>query len=123
MKLKFVLIFSLLASVALGAGKLNPVTPGAKKPNIVFILSDDVGVGDIKCYYEPSKVTTPNIDRLASQGMRFTQAYAPGAVCSPSRYALLTGTYPCRGPLKDQNARYNSPLRLTMRRARTKTAR
>jgi len=83
---------------------------GAAKPNIVFILSDDVGTGDIKCYYEPSKVTTPNIDRLASQGMRLTQAYAPGAVCSPSRYALLTGSYPCRGPLKDRNAKFNSPL-------------
>ena len=70
---------------------------GAEKPNIIFILADDVGIGDIKCYYEPSKVTTPNIDKLATEGMRFTQAYAPGAVCSPSRYALLTGAYPCRG--------------------------
>jgi len=83
---------------------------GAKKPNIIFILSDDVGIGDIKCYYEPSKVTTPNIDKLASQGMSFTQAYAPGSVCSPSRYALLTGFYPCRGPLRDNPARYTSPL-------------
>jgi arylsulfatase A len=49
----------------------------AERPNIVFILSDDIGTGDIKCYYEPSKVTTPNIDNLATQGMRFTQAYAP----------------------------------------------
>ena len=47
----------------------------AERPNIVFILSDDIGTGDIKCYYEPSKVTTPNIDKLATQGMRFTQAY------------------------------------------------
>jgi arylsulfatase A-like enzyme len=110
MKTKLTLIIILLAGMALGAGKLNPAVMDAAKPNIVFILSDDVGVGDIKCYYEPSKVTTPNIDRLASQGMRFTQAYAPGSVCSPSRYALLTGSYPCRGPLKDQNARYVSPL-------------
>jgi len=83
---------------------------GAVKPNIVFILSDDVGTGDIKCYYEPSQVTTPNIDKLAAQGMRFTQAYAPGSVCSPSRYALITGSYPCRGPLRDQPAGYKSPL-------------
>ncbi|MDC0284931.1 sulfatase-like hydrolase/transferase, partial [Mariniblastus sp.] len=61
-------------------------------PNIIFILADDVGIGDIKCFYPPSKVTTPNIDRLASQGMRFTQAYAPGATCSPSRYALISGS-------------------------------
>jgi arylsulfatase A len=56
---------------------------GVEKPNIIFILSDDIGTGDIKCYYEPSKVTTTNIDKLAIQGMRFTQAYAPGSVCSP----------------------------------------
>ena len=83
---------------------------GAEKPNIVIILSDDIGTGDIKCYYPPSKVSTPNIDKLANQGMRFTQAYAPGSVCSPSRYALLTGYYPCRGPLRDAPARYTSPL-------------
>lgn len=80
------------------------------KPNIIFILSDDVGTGDIKCFHKPSKVTTPNIDKLASQGMRFTQAYAPGSVCSPSRYALMTGAYPCRGPLRDRSAKYSSPL-------------
>ncbi len=82
---------------------------GAEKPNIVFILSDDVGTGDIKCYYEPSKVTTTNIDKLAAQGMRFTQAYAPGSVCSPTRYAFITGSFPCRGPLRDKTAR-SSPL-------------
>ena len=82
----------------------------AERPNIVFILSDDIGTGDIKCYDEPSKVTTPNIDKLATQGMRFTQAYVPGAVCSPSRYAFITGFYPCRGPLKDDTAKYTSPL-------------
>lgn len=86
------------------------VALGAEKPNIVFILSDDVGTGDIKCFYEPSQVTTPNIDKLAAQGMRFTQAYAPGSVCSPSRYALITGAYPCRGPLRDNAAKYTSPL-------------
>lgn len=83
---------------------------GEEKPNIIFILSDDIGTGDIKSFYEASKVTTPNIDKLASQGMRFTQAYAPGSVCSPSRYALLTGSYPCRGPLRNAPARYSSPL-------------
>lgn len=89
---------------------ISGVVAGADKPNIVFILSDDIGVGDIKCYYPPSKVATPNIDQLASQGMRFTQAYAPGSVCSPSRYGLLTGAYPCRGPLRSKAARASSPL-------------
>ena len=83
---------------------------GAGKPNIIFILSDDVGTGDIKCYYEPSQVKTPSIDKLAVQGMRFTQAYAPGSVCSPTRYALISGFYPCRGPLLESAANYTSPL-------------
>ncbi len=68
------------------------VTLGAEKPNIVFVLFDDIGTGDVKCYYGRSKVKTPNIDELAAEGMRFTQAYAPGSVCSPSRYALVTGS-------------------------------
>lgn len=80
------------------------------KPNIVFILADDVGVGDIKCYYEPTKVKTPNIDKLAAQGMRFTQAYAPGSVCSPTRYALISGQYPCRGPLRNNNVSISDSL-------------
>lgn len=90
---------------------LLPVAVWAERPpNVVFILADDVGVGDINFSYPRSQVATPNIDRLAAEGMRFTQAYAPGSVCSPTRYALLSGAFPCRGPLKDQNARYHSPL-------------
>lgn len=85
-----------------------------QKPNIVFILADDVGTGDIKCFYPPSKVTTPNIDRMANEGMRFNQAYAPGATCSPSRYALISGTYPCRGPLRSETAKYTSPLTISL---------
>lgn len=91
---------------------ISGIVAGAENPNVVFILSDDVGTGDIKCFYPSSKVSTANIDRLASQGMRFTQAYAPGAVCSPSRYALLTGAYPCRGPLRSSTAK--SGTRLTI---------
>lgn len=83
---------------------------GREKPNIVLILADDVGIGDISSFYEPAKVSTPNIDKLGAQGIRFTQAYAPGAVCSPSRYSLLTGLYPYRGPLRYQNATPTSPL-------------
>jgi arylsulfatase A len=81
-----------------------------KRPNIIIILADDVGVGDIGCYDEATKVRTPRIDELAADGMRFTQAYAPGSVCSPTRYALLSGLYPCRGPLRDAPAKYTSPL-------------
>ena len=71
----------------------------SKKPNIIVILSDDVGIGDITCYGS-TMTNTPNVDKLAAQGMLFNQAYSAGAVCSPSRYGLLTGKYPSRGPIK-----------------------
>ncbi len=60
-------------------------------PNIVFILADDLGYGDVACYNPESKVPTPNIDRLAAQGVRFTDAHSPATVCTPTRYSLLTG--------------------------------
>ncbi|MEM9365485.1 MAG: sulfatase-like hydrolase/transferase [Planctomycetota bacterium] len=64
-------------------------------PNVVVIFADDLGYGDLGCY-GATKVKTPNIDRLASQGRRFTDAHSASAVCTPSRYALLTGEYPHR---------------------------
>jgi arylsulfatase A len=63
----------------------------ARPPNVVFILADDLGYGDVACYNSEAKVPTPEIDRLANQGMRFTDAHAPCSVCTPSRYSLLTG--------------------------------
>lgn len=63
-------------------------------PNIVFIMLDDMGYGDAGCFNPNSKIKTPNIDRLAAGGMRFTDAHAPGAFCVPSRFGLLTGSYP-----------------------------
>ncbi|MEI6676642.1 MAG: sulfatase-like hydrolase/transferase, partial [Verrucomicrobiota bacterium] len=65
------------------------------KPNIIYILTDDLGYGDIGCY-GATKVKTPNLDRLASQGCRFTDAHATASVCTPTRYALLTGCYAWR---------------------------
>ena len=65
----------------------------ALKPNIVFILADDLGYGDVKCNYPAGKIPTPNIDRLASEGMRFIDAHAPSALCTPTRYSILTGRY------------------------------
>ncbi|NQT13454.1 MAG: arylsulfatase [Planctomycetes bacterium] len=64
----------------------------AERPNIVFILADDLGYGDVGCYNPESKVPTPNIDRLASEGLRFTDAHSPSTVCTPTRYSLLTGS-------------------------------
>jgi arylsulfatase A-like enzyme len=65
------------------------------KPNIIVILADDLGYGDVGCY-GATKIKTPNIDRLASEGRRFTDAHSPASVCSPSRYGLLSGRYPWR---------------------------
>ncbi len=69
---------------------------GNTNPNIVFILADDLGYGDVSCYNAQSKVPTPRIDRLASEGMRFTDAHSPSTVCTPTRYSLLTGQMPFR---------------------------
>ena len=87
--------------VAMACGHLGRSQAAeAKRPNIVFILIDDLGWADVGCfgskYYE-----TPNIDRLAAQGMRFTDAYAACAVCSPTRASIMTGKYPARLHLTD----------------------
>lgn len=69
-------------------------------PNIVIILVDDMGYGDPGCFNPASKIPTPHIDRLATAGMRFTDAHAPGPLCHMSRYGLLTGRYPFRTDVK-----------------------
>ena len=68
----------------------------ADQPNVVVILVDDMGYGDAKSFNPESKIETPNIDRLAAEGMRFTDAHAPGPLCHMSRYGLMTGRYPFR---------------------------
>ena len=68
----------------------------SSKPNVLVVLVDDMGYGDPGCYNPQSKIETPNINQLARQGMRFTDAHAPGSLCHPSRYGLLTGQYPFR---------------------------
>lgn len=65
----------------------------AQKPNIVIIYADDLGFGDLSCQNPESKIITPHLDKLASEGMRFTDAHSSSGICSPSRYALLTGNY------------------------------
>jgi arylsulfatase A len=67
-----------------------------EKPNIIYILADDLGYGDVKAYNAAGKINTPNIDQLARQGMRFTDAHSPSSVCTPTRYAIMTGRYPWR---------------------------
>ena len=70
----------------------------ADRPNILLILADDLGCGDVRCYSDQSKVATPNLDRLAREGMRFTDAHSPATVCTPSRYSLMTGQMAFRVP-------------------------
>lgn len=68
-------------------------------PNIVYILADDLGYGDLSVYNPDGGIKTPNLDKLASQGMRFTDAHSPSGVCTPTRYGILTGRYPWRSRL------------------------
>ncbi len=82
-----------------------------RSPNIVFILADDLGYGDLSGYNQKSKTRTPHIDQLASQGVRFTDAHSPSAVCTPTRYGILTGRYSWRSTLKSGVLNgYSKPL-------------
>ena len=74
------------------AAAASPLLSAAEKPNIIFILADDLGWGDLGCYGQ-KEVATPNLDRLAAEGMRFSQAYAGSTVCAPSRCSLMTGLH------------------------------
>jgi arylsulfatase A-like enzyme len=80
------LLMAALAGPALAAGPQH----------VVVILVDDMGYGDLRAYNPHSKIPTPHLDRLAAEGMRFTDAHAPGPLCHPSRYGLMTGRYPFR---------------------------
>lgn len=86
----------LLAALGLCAAAAAHAAATAK-PNIVFIMSDDIGYGDLSCY-GANKVKTPHLDRIAREGVRFTDAHAPASVCTPTRYAFLTGKYAFRQP-------------------------
>src|SRR5215468_3380039 len=81
----------------------------SKRPaNFVIILADDLGYGDLACYGHPS-IRTPNLDRMASDGLRFTDFYASAVVCTPSRAGLLTGRYPVRAGLASDKRRVFFP--------------
>jgi len=79
------------AATAALARRIPAAGASRRKPNILFILADDLGYGDVGCYNPQSKVPTPNLDRLAREGIRFTDAHSPSTVCTPTRYSLLTG--------------------------------
>ena len=79
---------------------LASVAPAADRPNFVFILADDMGPGDIRALNPECKIATPNLDRLAAGGVRFTDAHTPSAVCTPTRYGVITGRYNWRTRLQ-----------------------
>jgi arylsulfatase A-like enzyme len=105
----------LLASVFL---TLSLVARAADKPNIVFILADDIGYGDFGCY-GATRVKTPHVDQLARQGVRFTDAHATGSVCTPTRYAFITGQYAWRNPLGAGILSGEAPLSIDPAKATT----
>lgn len=95
--------------IALGASFLLPpalqaqqkrTVPGKELPNVIFIYADDLGYGDLECY-GATRVQTPNVNRLANEGIQFTQAHATASTSTPSRYAMLTGEYAWRRPDTD----------------------
>ena len=101
-----------MAATAL-ARNLGAAQSARQKPNILFILADDLGYGDIGCYGQ-ERIRTPNIDRMAADGIRFTQAYSGSTVCAPSRCSLLTGKHTghatVRGNMKPEAGLMNDEL-------------
>ncbi len=105
---RFLPCLAILAAVAPAAA-----ADAVRKPNIIVILADDYGWGSSGCYGAPGALKTPALDRLANEGRRFTNAYATGSVCSPTRYALMTGRYYWRTPIKDGKVLpANAPLHI-----------
>ncbi|AKJ63808.1 sulfatase family protein [Kiritimatiella glycovorans] len=90
-----------MTTLLIGMTTLLGRAAGRERPNILLILADDLGYGNVDCYNPGPSIPTPHLDRLSREGRRFMQAYAPAAVCTPTRYGILTGQYPWRGPLKD----------------------
>ncbi len=86
--------YAILMLCILGVSCTGPDPDSGTLPNVLFILSDDIGYGDLGCY--GGLLPTPNLDRLAEEGMRFTDAHSPAALCAPSRFSMLTGNYPYR---------------------------
>ncbi len=102
--LSLVSLFGLAAGLAVSA----PAARSSRPPNIVILFADDLGYGDLGCYGHPS-IRTPNLDRMAAEGMRFTDFYSAAPVCTPSRAALLTGRLPQRSGMTSDTRRVLFP--------------
>ncbi len=105
MKNVYFLFFLLIAFQTKGQTETN-------KPNVIFIMADDMGFGDVGCYNKDSKIPTPHMDQLAKEGMLFTNAHSASSVCTPSRYSFITGRYAWRSNLKREVlwSTFNAPL-------------
>lgn len=100
MHIKKILQIVLISIVFFSCKEEGKQATAVAKPNIVYILADDLGIGDVSIYNENSKIQTPFIDELASNGVMFTEAHTSSAVCTPTRYSILTGRYNWRTSLK-----------------------
>src|SRR6516225_3417651 len=108
-----------LAFGAAGLGMSRQADAAGERPNIVYILADDLGWGDLACYNPDSAIPMPNANRLASEGMRLSDMHSSSAVCTPSRYSILTGRYCWRtrlqsGVLNGYSPNLIEPDRLTV---------
>jgi len=92
---------TILIVIITACWSLRTASAADDHPNIVLIMADDMGYGDVGCYNSESKIPTPHMNELARQGMRFTDAHTPSSVCTPTRYGLLTGRYCWRSRLKN----------------------
>ena len=110
-----IVLLSLTAWLGITRKSVAPARLAASsKPNIVFILADDMGYGDPGCFNPSSKISTPAIDRLAAEGMKFVDAHSPGSWCVPSRYGLLTGQYPLHQTMKPELGALIDSSRITI---------
>ncbi|MBU2929853.1 sulfatase family protein [Winogradskyella psychrotolerans] len=98
MKKKILVAFLLLPFLMTGQSKKDRAN---QNPNIIYILADDLGYGDVQAFNPEGKIPTPNIDEMASNGIKFTDAHTSSAVCTPTRYGILTGRYNWRTSLKN----------------------
>ncbi len=92
--------WALIVLVTEGPNHGHAAEGSGSRPNIVFVLADDLGYGDPRCYNPASKIPTPNMDRLAAEGIRFLDAHTPSSVCTPTRYGIMTGRYCWRSRMK-----------------------
>lgn len=97
--MRYLLLVALLSTLS-AIGQSDKTDTQNQAPNIIYILADDLGYGDIKSFNSEGKIPTPNIDKMAENGIKFTDAHTSSAVCTPTRYGILTGRYNWRTPLK-----------------------